>query len=78
MSSVDKGIATREGKDYEEGVNSEVKLTLHKTNIDFKRYLHRVGDADTRLLFKFRSGTYGLKEELGRHRGRNGKTEIWC
>ena len=27
------------------------------------------------LLFKFRSGTHGLNEELGRHRGREGKTE---
>ena len=29
----------------------------------------------SRLLFKFRSGTHGLNEELGRHRGREGKTE---
>ena len=27
-----------------------------------------VSDAGTRLLFKFRSGTHGLNEELGRHR----------
>ena len=26
--------------------------------------LHCVGDAGTRLLFKFRSGTHGLNEEL--------------
>ena len=26
-------------------------------------------------LFKFRSGTHGLNEELGRHRGREGKSE---
>ena len=26
-------------------------------------------------MFKFRSGTHGLNEELGRHRGRNGRTE---
>ena len=30
-----------------------------------------VGDPGTRLLFKFRSGTNGLNEELGRHGGRN-------
>ena len=29
-----------------------------------------MSDAGTRLLFKFRSGTHGLNEELGRHRGR--------
>ena len=43
--------------------------------VEFKRYLHGVSDAGTRLLFKFRSGTHGLNEELGRHRGRNGRTE---
>ena len=32
-------------------------------------------DAGSRLLFKFRSGTHDLNEELGRHRGREGKTE---
>ena len=32
-----------------------------------------VSDAGTRLLFKFRSGTHGLNEELGRHKGRNGR-----
>ena len=40
-----------------------------------KKYLHGVSDAGTRLLFKFRSGTHGLNEELGRHRGREGKLE---
>ena len=40
--------------------------------MDFKKYLHGVGDAGTRVLFKFRSGTHGLNEELGRHRGREG------
>ena len=29
-----------------------------------------MSDAGTRLLFKFKSGTHGLNEELGRHRGR--------
>ena len=31
--------------------------------------------AGSRLLYKFRSGTHGLNEELGRHRRREGKTE---
>ena len=43
--------------------------------VEFKRYLHGVSDAGTRLLFKFRSGTHSLNEEVGRHRGRNGRTE---
>ena len=37
--------------------------------------MHGVDDVGTRLLFKFRSGTHGLNEELGRHRGREGKSE---
>ena len=37
--------------------------------------MHGLSDAGTRLLFKFRSGTHGLNEELGRHRGREGKKE---
>ena len=32
-----------------------------------------MGDAGTRLLFKLRSGTHGLNEGLGRHKGREGK-----
>ena len=39
--------------------------------VEFKRHIH----GDGRLLFNFRSGTHGLNEELGRHRGREGKSE---
>ena len=41
-------------------------------------YLNGVGDAGTRLLFKLSSGTHGLNEELGRHRGREGKYIYMC
>ena len=34
-----------------------------------------VADVGSRRLFKFRSGTHSLNEELGRHRGREGKAE---
>ena len=40
-----------------------VRLGLYKAfskEVEFKRYLHGVSDAGTRLLFKFRSGTHGL------------------
>ena len=40
------------------------------------KYLHGLNNAVTRLLFKFRSGTHGLNEELGRHREREGKNEF--
>ena len=36
-------------------------------SVEFKKYLHGICDAGSRLLFKFRSGTHGLNEELGRH-----------
>ena len=54
-------------------MNTKVKLNLYKSfckEIEFKNYLQGVGDPGTRLLFKFRSGTNGLNEELGRHRGK--------
>ena len=37
-----------------------------------------VGDPGTRLLLKFRSGTNGLNEELGRHRGKNDRQCKLC
>ena len=71
-------VSMRESKERVEGLNSMVKLQLYKSfgkEVDFKTYLQGVSDAGTRLLFKFRSGTHGLYEELSRHRGRNGRTE---
>ena len=53
-------------------------ISLYRTfskNVGFKKYLHGVSDAGSRLLFKVRSGTHGLNEELGKHRGREGKVE---
>ena len=41
---------------------------------EFKRYLHGRSDAGTTLVFKFRSGTHGLNEELRRHSDGEGKT----
>ena len=47
--------------------------------VKFKRYFHGVGNAGTRLLFKFRSGAHGLNVELGRYRGGEGKSKcILC
>ena len=78
MACIEESISEREGKQFDEGLNSKVKLDMYKRfgkEVEFKRHLHGVGDAGTRLLFKFRSGTHGLNEELGRHRGRQGKSE---
>ena len=43
--------------------------------VKFQVYLHGECDAGSRLMFKFRSGTHGLNEELDRHRGREGRKE---
>ena len=37
-----------------------------KREIRFEEYLEYVKEAHSRLFFKFRSGTHGLFEELGR------------
>ena len=42
-----------------------------KEVFECKKYLYRVPDMGSKLLFRFRSGTHGLNEELGRHITRN-------
>ena len=42
-----------------------------KEDFECKKYLHEVFDMGSKLLFRFRSGTHGLHEELGRHNTRN-------
>ena len=73
MSCVAECISERECRKFDLIIKAMYK-TFGK-NVEFKKYLHGVSDAGTRLLFKFRSGTHGLNEELGRHRGREGKLE---
>ena len=79
MASVKECISSeRESRKFEEGLNTKVKLDMYKRfgkSVEFKKYLHGICDVQSRLLFKFRSGTHGLNEELGRHRGREGKME---
>ena len=74
LETVDEALRNREYTDFNDGLNSKVKLSLYKSfckEIEFKNYLQGVGDPGTRLMFKFRSGTNGMNEELGRHRGKN-------
>ena len=79
LACVDECISKRESRRFEEGLNMKVKLDIYKwfgKSVEFKKYLiYGVCDAGSRLIFKFRSGTHCLNEELGRHRGREGKTE---
>ena len=46
--------------------------------IEFKKYLHGVCDAGSRLLFKFRLDKHGLNEEFGRHRGGKVRRNVLC
>ena len=46
-----------------------------KREVGFEDYLEYVKGAPSRLFFKFRSGTHGLFEELGRHASRGGSQE---
>ena len=74
LDTVDEALRDREYKDFNDSLNTKVKLNLYKSfckEIEFKNYLQGVGDPGTRLLFKFWSGTNGLNEELGRHRDKN-------
>ena len=78
MACVKECISERESRKFEEGLKTKVKLDIYKRfgkSVEFKNYLHGICDAGSTLSFKFRSDTHGLNEELGRHRGREGKKE---
>ena len=50
-----------------------------KEDFECKKYLYGVSDIGSKLLFRFRSGTHGLNEELGGHSTRNsGKACVFC
>ena len=56
------------------GMCKKNKLRVYrelKEDFECKKYLHGVSDMGSKLLFRFRSGTHGLNEELGRHSTRN-------
>ena len=48
-----------------------------KVDSECKKYLHGVSDMGSKLLFRFRSGTHGLNEELGRHSSRNSSKDCF-
>ena len=78
LSVVGESIDERESRKFKEGLDSKVKLSLYRTfckAVEFKAYLHGECDTGSRLMFKFRSGTHGLNEELGGHRRREGRKE---
>ena len=60
----------------------ENKLRVYrelKEVFECKKYLYGVPDMGSKLLFRFRSGTHGLNEELGRHITSNvSKACVFC
>ena len=70
LAMVEESIGEREREKFVEGLNSKVIYMCFGREVQFKKYLHGLSDAGTRLLFKFRSGTHGLNEELGEGRVR--------
>ena len=56
LLSVNECVGTKESNEYVKSLNSKAKLELYNTfgkEVEFKRYLHGISDAGTRLLFKF-------------------------
>ena len=78
MACIEDDLREREAGEFRRGLDSKVKLDLYRRfggKREFKKYLHGRSDEGVRLLFKFRSGTHGLNEELGRHSDRDGRVE---
>ena len=84
MACIEDDLREREAEEFRKGLDSKVKLDLYRRfggKREFKKYLRGRSDEGARLLFKFRSGTHGLNEELGRHSDRDGRVEctlLWC
>ena len=79
MACVEECISERESRKFEGGLNTKVKLDIYKwfdKSVEFTKYSHGICDAGSRFLFKFRSGTHGLNEEMCEHRGKKGKMEF--
>ena len=55
LACIDECISERECRKFEEVLDNKFGK-----KVEFKKYLHGVSDAGTRLLFKFRSGTQTL------------------
>ena len=81
-SLVSKEALTNIDKVYMDYVTSNLHASMCEKNklrvyrelkemFECKKYLYGVPDMGSKLLFRFRSGTHGLNEELGGHSTRN-------
>ena len=73
-----EALDKRECEEFEMALQHKSKLRVYKElkrGVGFEEYLKHVKGPPSRLLFKFRSGTHGLFEELGRHAKEGGSQE---
>ena len=68
FSVVGESIDEQESKKFKEGLDCRVELSLYKI-------FCKAVESGSKLIFKFRSRTHGLNEELGKHIGREGRKE---
>ena len=70
-----RGLREREAEEFGKGLDSKLKLDMCRRfggKREFKKYLYGRSNEGAS---KFRSGTHGLNEELGRHSDRDGRVE---
>ena len=75
---IKEALDRRECEEFEMALRHKSKLRVYKElkrGVGLEEYLRYVKGPPSRLFFKFRSGTHGLFEELGRHAKRGGSQE---
>ena len=75
---IKEALDRRECEEFEMALRHKSKLRVYKElkrGVGLEEYLRYVKGPPSRLFFKFRSGTHGLFEELGRHAKRDGSQE---
>ena len=75
---IKEALDKRECEKFEMALQHKLKLRVYKElkhEVGFEEYSKHVKGPSSRLLFKFRSGTHGLFEELGRHAKEGGSQE---
>ena len=82
LTNIDKVYIDYVTSNLHAGMCEKNKLRVYrelKEVFECKKYLYGVPDMGSKLLFRFRSGTHGLNEELGRHIIRNiSKACVFC
>ena len=82
LTNIDKVYMDYDTSNLHTGMCEKNKLRVYrelKEVFECKKYLYGVPDMGSKLLFRFRSGTHGLNEELGRHITRNiSKACVFC